>query len=79
MMILPLSGGVYHFSFLISLSILLAINIPDINSLHATLYMIIKEMWRQSYKTFFMLNSTEHKISTAHKTKTLKKMGISYF
>ena len=38
--------------------------------------------------TFFMLNSTEHKIPTAHKNlfipafstgKTLKKMGISCF
>ena len=26
-----------------------------------------------------MLNSTEHKISTAHKTKTLKKIGIFAF
>ena len=25
------------------------------------------ETWRQGYKTFFMLNSTEHEISTAHK------------
>ena len=30
------------------------------------------------YKTFFMLNSTEHKISIAHKTKMLKK-DISCF
>ena len=26
----------------------------------------------RGYKTFFMLNSTEHKVSTAHKMKMLK-------
>ena len=28
-----------------------------------------KPIWPRGYKTFFMLNSTEHKISTDHKTK----------
>ena len=27
------------------------------------------ETWPRGYKTFFMLNSTEHEISTVHKTK----------
>ena len=29
----------------------------------------INKVWSRSYKTLFMLNSTEHEISTAHKTK----------
>ena len=41
---------------------------------------VIKLIFRpKGYKTFFMLYSTEHKISTAHKIETLKKIGISCF
>ena len=35
------------------------------------------EVWPGGYKTFFMLDSTEHEISTAHKTKMQEKIGIS--
>ena len=35
--------------------------------------------WPRGYKTVFVLNLSEHKISTAHETKTLKKIGISCF
>ena len=31
----------------------------------------------RGYKAFFMLNSTEHKISTTHKTKTLTKKFLA--
>ena len=31
------------------------------------------ESWPRGYKTFFMLNSTEHKISTAQKNQQMKK------
>ena len=36
-------------------------------------------IWPRGYKPFFMLNSTEHKISTAHKTKipTKKFLALS--
>ena len=30
-------------------------------------------IWTRGYKTIFVLNSNEHEISTAHKTKMLKK------
>ena len=33
----------------------------------------------RGYKFFIMLNSTEHKISTAHKTKIPKSQEVSYF
>ena len=33
----------------------------------------------QGFKTFFMLNSTEHEISTAHKTQISKKKEVSCF
>ena len=33
----------------------------------------------RGYKTFFMLNSTEHGISTAYKTKMLKNNDLSRF
>ena len=35
--------------------------------------------WPQGYKTFFMLNSTEHKISTAQKTKIPTNEEVSCF
>ena len=37
------------------------------------------EAWLRGYKTFFMLNSTEYEISTAHKTKipTKKFLALS--
>ena len=35
--------------------------------------------WPRAYKTLFMLNSTEHEISTAHKTKMLKIKDVSCF
>ena len=34
------------------------------------------EIWVQGYKTFFMLNSVEHKILNAHKYKNIKKFGL---
>ena len=37
---------------------------------------LLYAIWTRGYKTFFMLNSTEHEISTAHKTKMLKKIKI---
>ena len=36
-------------------------------------------VWPRGYKTFFMLNSSEHKILTAQKTEMLKKICISCF
>ena len=33
----------------------------------------------RGYKTFFMLNSTKHEISTAHKTKIPAKEGVTCF
>ena len=36
-------------------------------------------IWLQGYKTFFMLNSTEHEISTAHKTKLPTNEEVSCF
>ena len=33
----------------------------------STLALIIRKALAQSYKTFLMLNSTKHEISTAHK------------
>ena len=33
--------------------------------------------WPQGYKTFFRLNSTEHEISTAHKTKIQTNEEVS--
>ena len=33
----------------------------------------------RGYKTFFILNSTEHKISTAHKTKIPTNKEVSCF
>ena len=35
--------------------------------------------WPRGYKTFFMLNSTEHEISTAHKNKNTNKKEVSCF
>ena len=32
--------------------------------------------WTRGYKTFFMLNSTEHEILNAHKHKNIKKFGF---
>ena len=32
----------------------------------------------RGYRTFFMLNSTEHRISNAHKTKVLKSKDFMY-
>ena len=40
---------------------------------------IICDLWPRGYKTFFMLNSTEHEISTAHKTKILTNKEVSCF
>ena len=34
------------------------------------------QVWPRGYKTFFMLNSTEHEISNAHKNKNIKKLGF---
>ena len=39
-------------------------------------YSRITQTWSQGYKTFFMLNSAEHEISSAHKYKTIKKFSI---
>ena len=36
-------------------------------------------IWPQGYKTFFMLNSTGHEISTAQKNKTAKNKDFSCF
>ena len=35
--------------------------------------------WPGDYETFYLLNSTEHQISTAHKTKMLKNKDIARF
>ena len=35
--------------------------------------------WPRGYKAFFMLNSTEHEISTAHKTKIPTNKEVSCF
>ena len=35
--------------------------------------------WPRGYKTFLMLNSTEHEISSAHKTKIPTKKEVSCF
>ena len=35
------------------------------------------QIWPRGYKTVFMLNSTEHEISTAHKTKILTNKEVS--
>ena len=37
------------------------------------------ESWPPGYKKLFMLNSTEHGISTAHKIIMLKNKDFSYF
>ena len=34
------------------------------------------ESWPRGYKTFFMLNSTEHDILNAHKYTNIKNFGI---
>ena len=34
--------------------------------------------WPRGYKTFFMLNSTEHEILNAHKYKNIKKFGFFF-
>ena len=34
------------------------------------------EAWPRGYKTFFMLNSVEHKILNAHKYKNINKFSI---
>ena len=38
--------------------------------------MILEKNRRRGYKTFFMLNSTEHVILNAHKFKNIKKFGF---
>ena len=38
-----------------------------------------KEARPRGYETFFMLNSTEHDISTAYKSKIPKSEEVSYF
>ena len=32
-----------------------------------SLILVVDKLWPRGYKTFFVLNSSEHKISTAHK------------
>ena len=34
------------------------------------------EFWPRGYKTFFVLNSIEHEILSAHKYKNIKKLGF---
>ena len=34
------------------------------------------KLWPRDYKTFFMLNSAEHKILNAHKYENTKKFSI---
>ena len=34
------------------------------------------ELWPRGYKTFFVLNSTEHEILNAHQYKDIKKFGL---
>ena len=36
----------------------------------------VEATWARGYKTFFMLNSVEHKILNAHKLKNVKKVGF---
>ena len=36
----------------------------------------ISGSWPRGYKTFFVLNSVEHKILNAHKYKNIKKFGL---
>ena len=40
--------------------------------------MIKKDIWSGGYKTVFILNSTEHEISTAHQTKMLEKIPFAF-
>ena len=37
---------------------------------------VLGEIWPRGYKTFFMLNSTEHEILKAHKYKNIKKFSF---
>ena len=38
---------------------------------------LLKEaVWAQGYNTFFILNSAEHEILSAHKYKNIKKLSI---
>ena len=39
----------------------------------------LPDIWPLGYKTFFMLNSTGHETSTAHKTKIQTNKGVSCF
>ena len=43
------------------------------------IYIICPEPWCRGYKTIFVLYSTEHEISIAHKTKLLKNTDFSCF
>ena len=36
----------------------------------------LNQTWPRGYKTFFVLNSVEHKILNAHKYKNIKKFGL---
>ena len=43
------------------------------------LHLFYQSIWPQGYKNIFMLNSTEHEISTAHKTKMPTNEDVSCF
>ena len=40
---------------------------------------LLSLIWPRGYKTFSMLNSTEHELSTAHKNKIPKSELVSCF
>ena len=48
-------------------------------SLHVAFFVLMANhlTWDRGYKTFFMLNSVEHEIISAHKYKNIKKVGFN--